>query len=368
VTTDFSTKAPPLIDIAGNARTRGLQYGEKAKAYILKGMSNYKEAYAAEGISWARACEIAAGYIPLLQAQEQDLFEEIIAIAEGADVSVEEILALNCRTEIIYGGSNEVKQATDGCTGAIALPGATAEGVVLHGQNWDWRDECAETMVVLRIRPETGPEMLIQTEAGILARCGINSSGIALTGNFLKCERDNQAGGIPIPFIRRHILEQESYTKALEVVLTAPKSFSTNIMISHRDGEAIDFETTPGETFWLQPQNGLLVHANHFESHSALAKVSDEGLKVAPCSLHRVRRVRESLQAKIGSIVLSDFITALADKFDNPHGVCAEPDTGPGGDNSSTVATILMNVNEGKMWIATRPYEPHSYTEYSLGG
>jgi len=366
VTQTLRTSAFPIIDISGNASERGIQYGSKAQQYILQGIANYKSSFAEEGISWAQACQTAASFIPRLKKEESALFTEIEGIAQGAGVNTEEILAINCRTEILYGQNKEVNSPTDGCTGAIALPSASASGKVLHGQNWDWQDECAETSIVLRITPDKGPKLLIHTEAGILARCGINSEGIALTGNFLKCDRDNQPGGIPIPFVRRKILSQNNYSAAIRIALSSPKSFSTNLMLSHCSGEAVNLETTPGETFWLQPENGLLVHANHFESYGALAKVKDEGLKVASCSLHRARRVREALSANIGDLNIEHFISAFSDKFDNPNGVCAEPDQGPGGDTSSTVATILLDASLGKMWIAPRPYDTHTYTEYSL--
>jgi len=366
VTAGEKTKSFPIIDIAGPAEERGQQYGIKALPLIERSLYNYKNAYANEGISWEQACQTVAHFIPLLEKTEQKLLSEIRGIATSVNVRIEEILALNCRTEVLYGNKTDVNEPTDGCTGAIALPSASASGNTLHGQNWDWRDECAETSIILRITPETGPRILTQTEAGNLARCGMNTAGIALTGNFLKCDRDNKPGGIPIPFVRRHILEQTVYSDAIGVAYKAQKSFSTNLMISHADGEAIDLETVPGETFWIQSENGLLVHANHFESFSALARVRDESLHVAPCSLHRSRRVRDYLKPLIGQLTLEHFKQAFSDKFDTPSGVCAEPDNGPGGENSSTVATILMDVTQQKMWVAPRPYEEHTYTEYSF--
>ncbi|MBL4640004.1 MAG: hypothetical protein JKY57_05690 [Kordiimonadaceae bacterium] len=356
----------PLIDVSGPARARGEQYAEQASDRIAISINNYRNAFAGINISWEQACGIAASFIPKLEADEKDLYPEIEGIAAGSGYSIPEILALNCRTEIIYGQNNATNDPTDGCTAFAAMPSATANGHTLHAQNWDWRDDCAETTVVLRIRRDNGPDILTVTEAGNLARCGMNSNGIALTGNFLKCEHDNKPGGVPIPFARRHILEQSAYSGAIEVALNTPKSFSSNMIISHGDGECIDIETVPGDNFWIQATNGLLVHANHFEAPSALAKVRDEGLKVVPCSLHRVRRVREYLTAKVGSLTLEHAKEAFSDKFDNPYGVCAEPDTGPGGDNSSTVATILMDVTDQKMWLAVRPYQKHSYSEYGF--
>ncbi len=367
MTSQNPTPPFPLIDISGPPEQRGLQYGEQARIYISRAISNYKKAYAERDISWEQACRLASGFIPLLESQETELFTEVKAIAKGSGFTTEEILTLNCRTEILYGSGATIDEPTDGCTGAIALPSASANGHVLHGQNWDWRDECGETSIVLRIKPDKGPAILTQTEAGNLARCGINDAGIALTGNFLKCDKDNQPGGIPIPFVRRHILEQSNLNDAFGVVLTTPKSFSTNLMISDGNGECINFETVPGETFWLSPENGLLVHANHFESIPARVKLKDTGLEVAPCSLYRSRRVRETLTALIGEITLDHLTDVFSDRFGAPSAVCASPDPGPGGDMSSTVATILMDVTERRMWVAPRPYLYREYTEYGFG-
>jgi isopenicillin-N N-acyltransferase-like protein len=362
----LDSNAAPLIDVAGDPKARGQSHGEQARQRIALGITNYRIAYEHLGIGWNDACTIAGRYIDRLGREEPDLLQEIDGIASGAGVRIEEILALNCRTEIIYGSLGETDEPTDGCTGAIALPDVTASGHVLHGQNWDWRDDCADTIIVLRIAYEDGLQVLTQTEAGIVARCGLNSSGIALTGNFLRCDRDNSPGGIPIPFVRRRVLEQTTFCDAMEVALKAPKSFSTNLMISDAGGECIDLEAVPGETFWLHADDGLLVHSNHFESPAALAKVRDTGVLVTPCTLYRSRRVRDYLRRYRGSIDLDRVKQALGDKFGSPAGVCASPQVGSTGTVWSTVATILMDVTERTMWVATRPYREHSYTRYDL--
>lgn len=356
----------PLIDVSGQPEARGRSYGEQASDRIALGIAYYRSAFDALGISWDQACGTAGSFIDKLGAELPEMLTETRGIAAGAGVDVEEILALNCRTEIIYGRSGDSGKPTDGCTGIIALPEATSSGHLLQGQNWDWRDECADTAVVVRITTDDGHQILTQTEAGILARCGLNSSGIGLTGNFLKCERDNSPGGIPIPFVRRRILEQTSFYDAMEVAINTPKSFSTNLMISDAGGECINFEAVPGETFWLQPDNGVLVHANHFESAGAQAKVQDLGMLVTPCTLYRGRRVREFMQKATGRIDLGSFRDILSDKYGNPSAVCADPDTEACGVTWSTVATILMDVTERTMWVAPRPYTEHSYTRYDL--
>jgi isopenicillin-N N-acyltransferase-like protein len=361
-----SNRVLPLVDISGPPDQRGHEYGEKAHDRIHRGISNYKAAFSKIGIDWVQACDIAGSFLPRIRRQEKTLFTEIEGIAKSAGLTVEEILALNCRTEIIYGQNGESNEATDGCTGAIALPDATASGHVLHAQNWDWRDECADSAIVLRISSGDGPDILTQTEAGVLARCGINSSGIALTGNFLKCERDNSPDGIPIPFVRRHILEQETLSDAMNVVLKSPKAFSTNLMISDAGGEAIDLEAVPGETFWVEPKDGLLVHANHFESARAVTVVTDKGILVTPCSLYRSSRVRSKLSKDVGKLETEHLKNVLADKYGSPYGICAEPVQDANGGVWSTVATIIFDVTERTMWVAVRPYGDHVYTQYGF--
>ncbi len=59
---------------------------------------------------------------------------------------------------------------------------------------------------------------------------------------------------------------------AMKVVATTPKSCSNNMILSTKEGFAIDFECAPDESFTLYPQNGLLVHANHWDSPPHAAK------------------------------------------------------------------------------------------------
>ncbi len=182
----------------------------------------------------------------------------------------------------------------------------------------------------------------------------------------LMCDRDNRPGGVPIPFIRRRILEQHTLAGAVDVVKETPKSFSTNLMLSHTDGECINLETVPGSTFVVCPENGLLVHANHFESAEATARVEDKGVALLPCSPRRKRRVVDALVPHLGELSLDHFKKALGDKSGDPDGVCAYPAEDTDGTVHSTVATILMDVALGHMQIAVRPYAEHVYVRYDL--
>ena len=207
----------------------------------------------------------------------------------------------------------------------MVLPEASADGKLLHGQNWDWRAECAETGVVLRINREDGPTVLTFTEAGGLARCGMNSAGVALTANFLGSDRDGRAPGVPLVLLRRRALESAHFALGIQTIYATGKWVSNNIMLSHAGGAAVDIESAPDESFLIQPDQGLLVHANHFESPAALAKLRDTGLPSTPDSAYRAQRVRGHLAPKRGAIGIDDLKAAFFDDFASPYAVCRPP-------------------------------------------
>jgi isopenicillin-N N-acyltransferase-like protein len=150
------------------------------------------------------------------------------------------------------------------------------------------------------------------------------------------------------------------------VAFDAPRTFSANLMISQAGGECVNLEATPDEIYWTLPENGLLVHANHFTSVAALAKVRDVGIQTNTDSLYRDRRVREHLEERQGDITAADFQEAFADRYGAPRAVCRSPIAGPGGKTSSTVATIVMDTTAQTMLIAKRPYEHKNFQKYSL--
>lgn len=357
----------PLISIHGKAHERGVQYGRQAADRIDRTFSIYSDDFEQIGMNSVR--QFARGFVDRIGTYDPEMIEEINGIAEGSGRPVEDIIAINARTEILYGlksAIDELSPDNDSCTAVAALPQVTKSRRVIHAQNWDWRDDCHDCVVVVRAQLPCGITLLTMAEAGMLARCGLNSAGIALTGNFLKCDLDNADGGIPVPCVRRRVLTSPHLRGAIGEITNAPRSFSNNMMISHADGEAINLETTPDSVFWLQPENGVLVHANHFMSTGALCTVRDLSLEVTPDSLYRQRRVFDYLHRCTSKVEPEDIRKALDDRFGAPFGVCREVTDGPGGKRVSTVATIIMDAAQGKVWIAPRPYRQTQYFEYSL--
>ena len=363
----------PLIEISGDALERGKQYGKKASERIYKGIEHYTGQIERLNLKRPDLEAVVRDYVPVMNRFDSEHVIELRGIAEGADVSFEDIVLLNARTEILKLAANpDLRQSLidamdlDGCTGVIALPASTRDNSIIHAQNWDWKMECAETAVVLRVRRSNGPDILTFTEAGALARSGMNDAGISLTANYLESSIDYQRIGVPLPLIRRKILETEHYALSIHATYLTHKSGSNNIMLAHAGGMGMNFECAPEETFVVPAQNGLLVHANHWQSPVALSKFKDIGIATTPDSLYRDLRVRELLERQLGQIDIDVVKAALLDDFASPWAVCRPPRLNLASNLSATVATVVMEPEKRKMQIAPLPALGATFTDYSF--
>ena len=361
----------PFIEISGAPRARGRQYGEQARARIARGIEHYSEQLERSKLGWPEIRAIVETYEPTIAAFEPGYIEEMKGIAEGAGVENAAIVLLNARTEILKLADRRRKGLPtqidpDGCTGLVALPPATAAGRVIHAQNWDWKAECAETAVVLRVLREDGPDILTFTEAGGLARSGMNAAGVSITANYLESDRDYRQLGVPLALLRRKALEQEQLALAMRTVYATPKSASNNIMVAQANGVALDFECVPDETFLIHPERGVIVHANHFQSPVALGKIKDMGVQTTPDSLYRDMRVRDLLEPHIGAITRDTVKSALFDDFETPWSVCRPPRLNTSSNLSASVAMVVMEPALGLMEVAMLPALNRTFTEYTL--
>ena len=363
-----------LIEIAGKPYDRGASYGRQAAPEIRAGIGHYAAQVRELGLSDAALAAVVALYLPKIEGFEPDYVEEMRGIADGARVEFHHIVMINARTEVLKLAANRALRDSllgevepDGCTAVVVRPSAAAEGQLIHAHNWDWKAESAEASVVLRIRNEDGPDILTFTEAGALGRFGFNSVGIGITGNYLECDRDYRQIGVPLALIRRQVLEQRQFALALRSAYATPKSGSNNIVVSHAIGGLVyDFECAPDETFDVEPRDGLLVHANHWQSPVALSKLREMGVASMPDSLYRERRARELLAGKVGRLTVADVKAVLLDDWETPWSICRPPRPSATTNLSATVISLVMQPVLGEMEIAVLPALDPTFTRYTL--
>ncbi len=340
----------PVISLKGHPGEVGHQHGTRCREMIQKNVHLYFhlfEHYAQ--LDRNQAISLAKRFVPVIQAFDPAILEEMRGIAEGANLEFEEILSINTRTELMY----PEQLATGGeCTALAALPEATARGEVLLGQNWDWKPQVKESTVLLEIEQEGRPSVVTLTEAGIVGKIGLNAKGLGACLNILK----SPIGlvGVPIHVLIRGILNCERVGDAIRKIVSQDRGSTNNCLIAHRDGAAMDFEMAPNQWDFIYPEKGVLVHTNHFTSERL--KPLDTNVVQYPDTLLRFGRARQKLMERVGKITIEDFKEIFRDHLNHPNSICRHPDErDPELEQAQTVASIIMNLTQKEVHIASGP-------------
>ena len=368
----------PHIRVEGGPRDRGRGYGEQARERIRRSIEAYGDVFGHyAGWRWPQVTSEAERYRGAIEQFGVKYLEEIEGIAEGAAVPASDVLAINVRTEVMFAAKAraaaalaEPRHLPHECSAFAVLPERSDDGHTLIGQNWDWLLHSFDTCVVLEATQDDGPDFVTVVEAGLLAKTGMNSSGIGLATNALVTDADRGEPGVPYHVLLRAILDSETISDAYVSLQRGWRSSSANYLVAHDDGVAVDVEGAPGDfanLYLTFPEDGVLLHTNHFRSSAFDGK--DVSLWVMPDSPFRLERLQARARAS-GLLSLEIFRTFLADHVNYPSGVCCHPDVRmEPHDQGATVASVLMDLDAKTMWIAdghpcTNPYRRLDYATF----
>lgn len=345
----------PHLRVTGSARERGRQYGEQARERVARTVATYQEVFASiTGLTWSDAREYASRFAQPIAAFGAKYLEEMRGIAEGAALDLEDVLAINVRTEVMY--SARARQADVSspreCTSFALVPPPGGRGDLIIGQNWDWLPHAFETLVVLEARQDEGPNFVTVVEAGLLAKTGMNQFGLGLVTNALACNRDRGDAGVPYHVWLRAILDQSTVADSLGLLQRSFRSSSANYLIATDDGAALDVEATPGgyeRLHVLTPREGLLAHTNHFLAPRFAD--DDVSLWTSPDSPVRLSRFEAGIAH--GARDVDGVIAVLRDHAGYPFGICSHPDPRvPSVEQGATIATIVMDLSRRRLFLA----------------
>jgi isopenicillin-N N-acyltransferase-like protein len=366
----------PHVRVEGSALDRGRQYGSQAGDRVHRSVAAYRDVFAHyAGWDWATVRREAARFEKPIAAFRPAYLDEIRGIAEGAGLDPQDVLAINVRTEVMFAA--KARQAAgqrhppDGCTAFAVVPAPGADGSTLIGQNWDWLLHSSETVVVLEARQDEGPDFVTVVEAGLLAKTGMNSSGLGLVTNAMVTDADTGTPGIPFHLALRAILDCDTVSDALAALQSGERSSAANYLIAHRDGSAVNVEAAPGDfgrLYLLFPTGGVVLHSNHFLSPRFDG--TDVSVWVMPDSPLRLQRLRAGLGASGDPPTLDTFRALLADHADYPSGLCCHPDPRMAPcEQEATVASVVMDLGTQQMYLAdgnpcSAPYRQLDYREF----
>ncbi|MQA80864.1 MAG: peptidase C45 [Streptosporangiales bacterium] len=349
-----ATTPPVRIWASGGPYERGEQIGRQTADQVRRSITIYDETFQHHtGRGWADIRGYAAAYVPAITGYDPDIVPEMQGLADGAGVTFEDVLALNTRTEVMFG----LKQAGwSECT-AFGVTGARAGGRVLVGQNWDWRPATAATSVLLECAPSADPAFVTYVEAGLLAKIGYNAAGVGVMANLLITDQDRGRPGVPFHVVLRRLFKARTLAEAVEAVRLANRSASANYLLADAGGEIVDLETGPGGVDTIQridPSDGIVCHANSF--CTPLPGTVDLGLEALPDSPHRRGRLESLIADEPGEVTPERLCTFLRDHDGHPGSICRHPDPSQHPvERLATNASLVVDLAARRMWLAPGP-------------
>ena len=348
------------ITVCGTPYERGKTYGQLCKEEVGVSIRVYQLLFEGlKGIAWEDARRISEKYLDLTREFEPDYAEEIRGIAEGAGVDLLDIAALNARTEIMY--SQAQKEEVKECTTLSLMPPATADGRVIAAQNWDFSGLLRDSVVIVHVRQEEKPNFMMVAEAGMIGGIGMNDRGIAVMLNALRAEVPCQ--GIPLRARMRAMLEAETLSDAYVRGSHAPVSVA-NLIATHKDGVAIAFEMDSEIVEPMIPEDGVLLHTNHYIGTKMYLK---NDVNHMGSSYIRLQRIRTLVKECHGKITIEDVMRMLKDHAGYPQSICDHEDLkAPLVKRDATNFAIIMDLTENCIYLAPGNPCENAFEKYSV--
>ncbi|WP_192035578.1 C45 family peptidase [Halomonas sp. YLGW01] len=348
-----------LSAFSGSRREIGEAHGHTHAALITASLEVYDRLfYDFVGLRWAEARRVAERFLPMIERGFPAVLDEMAGIARGAGLDLEDILTLNCRSEI------SLTQASGGCT-AFSV---NRDGTQWLAQNWDWRHDQLHNVVAMELHPEGVPRLVSVGEAGMVAKIGLNAHGVGVCLNAIRSRTLGE--GLPIHVALRKILEAESFDAAIRVVTHDRVCSPAHFLIASGDGRAAGFEVHPGLPGVLEPRGGAVTHTNHLYAEAATCQVEDFPRPDSGTRLTRIDRLlRERLPP--GAAIDADTLFAMLADHDNaPLSICRHlnPDQ-PAEERMETLFSVVMNLGERRLTLRHgKPCEREDTLEVRLDG
>lgn len=358
------------LELTGGPRERGLTHGEAYADEIKANIERYLSVFNHYGADRDTAYEQAEEFVGIIEEENPDYFAEMEAVAEGAGLDTVDVTVLNARWEVMYSAYAQAAEGTakdaapDGCTAFGAQPEITSNGHTIIGQNWDWIPDV--DIFVMDIQRDDAPNMVAMTEAGIVGgKIGVNEHGIGMLLNGLVAKGDGDEPFRKPYHVRfREALDSETLHGAIQTLIETDRANSANVLLAHAEGEMIDLELAPQTENHLYPEDGLLIHANHFEERG---NVKSEFERIATSTLCRAPRLKRLLSKQRGDIDIDSAQECLQDHFGRPSSICMHVDEdAPEAERSRTNGSFVMDLEERRLYGTYGPPCENDYRSFQV--
>lgn len=334
-----------IIQISGSPLERGLSYGNQLSERIAHTYEFYDVLFKSLGLSDGFLRDKAKQLSSLINNYAPHINTELQGVAEGANIDIWKIYAINARTEILNLSIPE-------CT-AMYFP---ATGIM--GQTWDFISQLEELSVLVHCTFADGHSYISLTEPGMLAKIGLNSSGIGTCLNFISSKIDTV--GVPVHIVLRAVLGCRNFNEAVDVINRSGDGKSSCVMLGTDDGKGQATEFSGKRHATIAPSNGMLVHTNHCVSD----KLDSDPIPTS----HERLRYAETLGAKSKDKTIDDMANILLSRHDGAEKIQCEYQSSEdlGGLQIGTCATVIMDLSERALRIKKGPGADCNFQDFTL--
>ncbi|KAK7027326.1 hypothetical protein VNI00_015289 [Paramarasmius palmivorus] len=268
-------------------------------------------------LDWNAVREISIEYKHTISKLTPDIYAEMEGIAEGAELDILDIVALNARSEIALG------LFSDGCT---SLGWKLPAGDVLLAQNWDWTPRVKDNLAMVSINQPDRPKIYMVTEAGLVGKIGFNSAGVGVCLNAIRAHPTDSCK-LPIHVVLRVCLEALSVQNAIDQIESLGSvASSQHILIADSTGP-LALELSPvGNTYIPPNELGYVTHTNHFIKNRRVVEPPWVGVGSHE-RLERLNQLMDELFMRGGPTDVSGAILrdrVFADTFNAPASICCQ--------------------------------------------
>ena len=360
-TTILHPNPPPLIEVKGNHREIGRQIGEACRPLVEHSIHSAQQlvetAYENLQLTWEGAQIQARKYMPFAQERYPKYVDELLGMAEGANVNYTELAVVNGLEAVTTDALHLTK-----CTSLAVSEKNTADGHVLVAHNEDWLPDDEPDVYLVHVKADDEPPFVAMSYGGLLPNVGFNAAGIAQCCDTVY-PSDSRIG-IPRVIVSRAVLGAKTIGQAIRHTIVPLRAAGYSHLIAHESGELYNVEVSARNFDLLNGDDGYLAHTNHYLSPKmqAIESDSDELVHTRVRYFRALRLLKQSQKHTTNSLE-----EILKDHVNYPDSICNHSifDLDPM-DREKTIVSMIMDLTARKMVVAWGNPCKNNYHTYSI--
>lgn len=350
------------LDLRGcaTARERGLLHGQRFAGEIssLAAIRIYL-ACKISGFEREGLLEVADEHLPILKDFDDELYQELIGIAEGAGLPASHIVVLNQYTDLR--DLSPKANPDQGLAGQADFDGGCtivwAKGAAgpLFGQTWDMHATAMPYVMMLRVPDAAGGDAWLLSLTGCLGMAGLNAAGLSIGINNLT-STDARPGVVWSAIVRKVIRETRA-SHAKELLLQCRTGSGHHYLVADAH-EVFSVETSGSKNkLVFSGEADHYVHSNHCLD-SEIAACSR--VPAQSTTYDRYEAMVADI-AKVPILDVDDLWTRLGSHEGYPRSVCTNMSTPETPHAAATCAGIAIDLCANKILVVggfTHEVEP----------